>query len=159
MWHFMNTTRSDEEGPFPIKEAFESFCDGVQPFGPMFDHVLEYWKVSLEKPGKIHFLNYEEMKHDPKRQVKRLAEFLGRPFDKEEEVETVLWRCSLERLKSLDVNRKEVDPWIINSFPKSLHEILCTKHQICTFDAASFWYISNPLTPLLVGFFIDKFDL
>ncbi|XXG62396.1 hypothetical protein AAC387_Pa05g0760 [Persea americana] len=104
MWHFMNTTRSDEEGPFPIKEAFESFCDGVHLFGPFFDHVLEYWKVSLEKPGNILFLNYEEMKHDPTRLVKRLAEFLGRPFDKEEDVDKVLWRCSLERLKGLDVN-------------------------------------------------------
>ncbi|RWR83745.1 cytosolic sulfotransferase 12-like protein [Cinnamomum micranthum f. kanehirae] len=110
MWHFKNTARSDEEGSFPIEEAFESFCD-VHPFGPMFDYVLEYWKVSLEKPGKILFLNYEEMKHDPKRQLKRLAEFLGRPFDKEEDVDKVLWRCSLERLKGLDVNREGVDPW------------------------------------------------
>ncbi|KAJ8639560.1 hypothetical protein MRB53_016254 [Persea americana] len=109
MWHFVNTLRSDEERPFPIVEAFESFCDGVSAFGPFFDHVLEYWKVSLEKPNKILFLTYEEMKHDPKGQVKRLAEFLGRPFEKEGEVDKVVWRCSLERLKSLDVNKEGME--------------------------------------------------
>ncbi|KAJ8639559.1 hypothetical protein MRB53_016253 [Persea americana] len=82
---FLITLISDEEGPFPIEEACENFFDGVSAFGPFFDHALEYWKVSLEKPNKILFLTYEEMKHDPKRQVKRLAEFLGRPFEREEE--------------------------------------------------------------------------
>lgn len=113
LWHFLNTARrSDEEGPFPIERAFESFSNGVHASGPFFDHVLEYWKESLERPEKILFLNYEEMKHDPKGQVKRLAEFLGRPFEKEEEVDKVLWRCSLERLKSLDVNREGVEPTV-----------------------------------------------
>lgn len=112
MWHFVNTTRSAEEGPFPIEEAFESFCDGVHPYGPSLDHELEYWKESLERPNKILFLKYEEMKKDPKGQVMRLAEFLGCPFAEEEEVEKVLWRCSLERLKSLEVNKEGIDPWI-----------------------------------------------
>ncbi|XXG62393.1 hypothetical protein AAC387_Pa05g0758 [Persea americana] len=110
LWHFLKTLVSREEGPFPIEEAFESFCCGVHLFGPFFDHVLEYWTASLEKPDKILFLNYEEMKHDPKGQVKRLAEFLGRPFEREEEADKVVWRCGLERLKSLDVNREGVDP-------------------------------------------------
>ncbi|GMP22164.1 hypothetical protein CsSME_00000299 [Camellia sinensis var. sinensis] len=105
MWHFFNSVRTPEQGPYPFDKAFESFCDGLYPFGPFFDHVLEYWEVRLKKSDKILFLRYEEIKRDPKGLVKRLASFLGRPFVNEEEVEKVLWRCSLDRLKNLEVNK------------------------------------------------------
>ncbi|CAL5322125.1 unnamed protein product [Camellia sinensis] len=105
MWRFFNSVRTPEQGPYPFDKAFESFCDGLYPFGPFFDHVLEYWEVSLKKSDKILFLRYEEIKRDPKGLVKRLASFLGRPFVNEEEVEKVLWRCSLDRLKNLEVNK------------------------------------------------------
>ncbi|CAL5322128.1 unnamed protein product [Camellia sinensis] len=105
MWHFLNNVRTPEQGPYPFDKAFESFCDGVHPYGPFFDHVLEYWKESLKKPEKILFLRYEEMKRDPKEEVKKLASFLGRPFANDKELEKVLWRCSLDRLKNLEVNK------------------------------------------------------
>ncbi|CAL5363286.1 unnamed protein product [Camellia sinensis] len=105
MWHFFNSVRTPEQGPYPFDKAFESFCDGLYPFGPFFDHVLEYWEASLKKSDKILFLRYEEIKRDPKGLVKRLASFLGRPFVNEEEVEKALWRCSLDRLKNLEVNK------------------------------------------------------
>ncbi|KAI8032125.1 Cytosolic sulfotransferase 5 [Camellia lanceoleosa] len=105
MWHFFNSVRTPEQGPYPFDKAFESFCDGLYPFGPFFDHVLEYWEASLKKSNKILFLSYEDIKRDPKGLVKRLASFLGRPFVNEEEVEKVLWRCSLDRLKNLEVNK------------------------------------------------------
>ncbi|KAI7982594.1 Cytosolic sulfotransferase 5 [Camellia lanceoleosa] len=105
MWHFFNSVRTPEQGPYPFDKAFESFCDGLYPFGPFFDHVLEYWEASLKKSDKILFLRYEEIKRDPKGLVKRLASFLRRPFVNEEEVEKVLWRCSLDRLKNLEVNK------------------------------------------------------
>ncbi|KAA3467769.1 cytosolic sulfotransferase 5-like [Gossypium australe] len=71
--------------PWPMNEAFESFCRGVHAFGPFHDHVLSYWKESIKRPEKIFFLRYEDMKKDPKAQLRRLACFLGRPFEKEEE--------------------------------------------------------------------------
>ncbi|KAF8378547.1 hypothetical protein HHK36_029890 [Tetracentron sinense] len=92
--------------------AFESFCNGVHPFGSFHDHVLGYWKESLEKPQKILFLKYEELKKEPRAQMKKLASFLGKPFVKEEEVDKVLWRCSFDRLKNLEVNKNGVDPWV-----------------------------------------------
>ncbi|KAK5844383.1 hypothetical protein PVK06_000520 [Gossypium arboreum] len=58
------------------------------------------------------------MMEDPKTQLRRLACFLGRPFEKEEEVDKVLWRCSLERLKNMEVNQHGVDPRLgfVNKF-------------------------------------------
>lgn len=117
LWHFFNSIRTVEEGPLPLIQTFDKFCNGVHPFGPFHDHVLEYWKESIKRPQKILFLKYEEMKRDPRGEVKKLALFLGRPFGKEEEVDKVLWRCSLERLKSLEVNRNGVDRWV--NIPKS----------------------------------------
>ncbi|KAK6931290.1 Sulfotransferase domain [Dillenia turbinata] len=107
MWHFFNSTRSEERGPYPFEKAFEDFCNGFFPFGPFFDHVLQYW--SLNMPSKILVLKYEEMMRAPEEEVKRLALFLGRPLENEKEVEKVLSRCSLERLKNLDVNRNGID--------------------------------------------------
>ncbi|KAF8005645.1 hypothetical protein BT93_K0049 [Corymbia citriodora subsp. variegata] len=108
LWHFLNHRRSDEEGPFPFERA-----DGVCSFGPFFEHVLEYYRASLEMPKKVLFLKIysEDLKRDPRGQVKRLSSFLGwRLEEEEEEVEDIVWRCSLERLKSLEVNKNGVDP-------------------------------------------------
>jgi hypothetical protein len=63
-------------------------------------------------PHKILFLKYEELQRNPKEEVKRLASFLGKPFAEEEEVEEVIRRCNLERLKNLEVNKNGVDPWV-----------------------------------------------
>ncbi|KAF6144417.1 hypothetical protein GIB67_024644 [Kingdonia uniflora] len=110
LWHFMNYHRDDKQGLFPIEKAFDSFCNGVHFFGPYFDHVLEYWKKSLDSPSKILFLKYEEMKSDSKNELRKLALFLGRPFVEDEEVENVLWKCSFERLKNLEVNKNGIEP-------------------------------------------------
>ncbi|OVA11874.1 Sulfotransferase domain [Macleaya cordata] len=111
LWHFMNSARTPEQGIFPIEEAFENFCNGVYIFGPFFDHVLGYWKESLNRPNKVMFIKYEEMKKNPREQVKKLASFLGRPLASDEEVDKVVWRCSIDRLKNLEVNKYGMSLW------------------------------------------------
>ena len=59
------------------------------------------------------FVKYEEMKSDPKREVSRIAEFMGRPLKVEGEMEELLWRCSLERLKNLEVNSSGHDSELV----------------------------------------------
>ncbi|KAK6117867.1 hypothetical protein DH2020_048392 [Rehmannia glutinosa] len=49
-------------------------------------------KISQKRPQKILFIKYEELKSEPKQQVSKIAEFLGRPFADEKEVDEVLWR-------------------------------------------------------------------
>jgi hypothetical protein len=112
MWHFFNKLRTPEQGPYPLENTVESFCNGVCHFGPFFDHVLQYWNESLKIPQKILFVKYEELQRNPKEEVKRLAAFLGKPFAEEKEAEELIWRCSLERLKNLEVNKNGVDPWV-----------------------------------------------
>lgn len=62
------------------------------------------------------FLKYEDLKRDPKGQVKKLANFVGKTFEndeeEEEEIDQVICRCSLERIKNLKVNKKGIDHWM-----------------------------------------------
>ncbi|KAI3966088.1 hypothetical protein MKW92_044666 [Papaver armeniacum] len=115
LWPFINELRaqlpaSNEYHPsLSIEEAFEFFCSGLSVFGPFWDHVLGYWKESLENPHKVLFMKYEDLKKEPKTQLKRLAEFMGCSFTLEEErqgwIEDVSSLCSFEHLKNLDVNK------------------------------------------------------
>lgn len=63
----------------------------------------------MENPKQVLFMRYEELKTEPCVQVKRLAEFLGCPFTKEEEesglVNKILELCSLRNLSLLEVNK------------------------------------------------------
>ncbi|KAJ9565452.1 hypothetical protein OSB04_001418 [Centaurea solstitialis] len=98
---------SVDDAPFEV--AFDDFCQGISWYGPYWDHILGYWKASQERPGRILFLKYEDMKRDPKNDVKKLAEFIGYPFSVEEEkagvVEDIIKLCSFENLSNLEVNK------------------------------------------------------
>ncbi|RZC53084.1 hypothetical protein C5167_011927 [Papaver somniferum] len=107
LWHFINKLRAlqalqedyNYSAPLSIEEALEFFCSGVSIFGPFWDHMLGYWKESLEKPHRVLFLN----------QAKRLAEFIGYGFSIEEVsrgvIEEILHLCSFQHLKAFDVNK------------------------------------------------------
>ncbi|CAN1296890.1 Cytosolic sulfotransferase 5 [Linum perenne] len=68
-----------------IEDGFEQFCLGFSIAGPYWDHVLGYWKASLEYPDRVLFVKYEELKSETVKWVKKLAEFLGCGFSMEEE--------------------------------------------------------------------------
>uniref|UniRef100_A0A453QFX3 Sulfotransferase n=1 Tax=Aegilops tauschii subsp. strangulata TaxID=200361 RepID=A0A453QFX3_AEGTS len=106
MWHFANRARPD----ISLQEVFETVCDGTCFAGPVWDHILGYWRVSNAEPNRVLFLTYEQMRQDPVDKVRKLAQFLGRPFsDTEEEagaVAEIVELCSLEHLKNLEANKK-----------------------------------------------------
>ncbi|XVF08895.1 hypothetical protein REPUB_Repub07fG0043800 [Reevesia pubescens] len=109
LWHFVR-----KQAWFPLlrlsfQNAFNMFCEEVFVHGPYWEHVLQYWKASLECPERILFLKYEDMKSNTSVDVKRLAEFMGYPFTPEEEnqgmMDKIIGLCSLENLSSLEVNK------------------------------------------------------
>ncbi|KAG6406509.1 hypothetical protein SASPL_134113 [Salvia splendens] len=98
-WHFVNKWNMEKpDQSWSLDEATDKFCDGVIPNGPYYDHVLE----------------------DPHGYVKKLGDFLGCPFEEEEEVDDIVKNCSFEMLSSYDVNKsKESTTWFptpYNSF-------------------------------------------
>ena len=99
----------EDQQEWSLEEHFETFCQGQIFFGPFWDHITRYWKESLERPHKVLFLRYEDLKEDIGGQLKKLAKFVGLPFTGEEEeggvIEEIAKLCSLRTLKDLDVNK------------------------------------------------------
>ena len=104
-WHFYRRLRPD----LAFNSVFASTCDGAMSFGPVWDHVLGYWRASKAWPDKVLFLRYEELLRDPAGNVRKLAEFLGMPFSATEEeagtVDSIVKLCSFGHLKGLDANK------------------------------------------------------
>ena len=71
-WHFAASNHPDSL-EWNIEKYVEIFCKGENEYGPFWDHVLGFWKASLEKPEKVLFLKYEDMVEDTASQVKRLV--------------------------------------------------------------------------------------
>ncbi|PIA59982.1 LOW QUALITY PROTEIN: hypothetical protein AQUCO_00400693v1 [Aquilegia coerulea] len=115
MWHFLNSISEDGQMPVGLDEAFQLFCKGAIPFGPFWEHVLDFWKLSLEKPKHVLFLKYEDMKADTNSHIKKMADFLGYPFSSQEVekgvVDEISKLCSFEHLSNLEVNKTGlIDP-------------------------------------------------
>ena len=114
LWHFC--CKASPKGvelsareDLDFEEAFQLFCEGISVFGPYWDHVLGYWRASLEFPERILFLKYENLKNEPVFYVKEMAKFMGYPFSLEEEtkgmIENIVDLCSFENLSKLEVNK------------------------------------------------------
>ncbi|CAL5377972.1 unnamed protein product [Camellia sinensis] len=124
-WHFVNKARAESFGPLSCDDAFDMFCRGVMGFGHFWDHALGQGvvfdvrgpkrrdypsnKESLERPRKVLFFMYEDLKEEITLQIKRLAEFMGVPFSLEEERKGVIGEisklCSFNNLRELEVNK------------------------------------------------------
>ncbi|KAF3946549.1 hypothetical protein CMV_027196 [Castanea mollissima] len=95
-----------------LEDALIYFCEGLYSFGPYWDHVLGYWRASLESPKKILFLKYEDLMNDTVYWVKEMAMFMGYPFSLEEEdkgaVQKIIDLCSFENMSSLEVNKSGI---------------------------------------------------
>ncbi|GFP81456.1 cytosolic sulfotransferase 5 [Phtheirospermum japonicum] len=96
--------------PLGLDEALDMFCRGIYMYGPIWDHVLGYWKAHLEDPQRVLFLKYEDLQEDTAFYVKKIAAFMGCPFSEEEDkpgvIEEIVRLCSINNLKNLEVNKK-----------------------------------------------------
>ncbi|KAJ3698444.1 hypothetical protein LUZ61_002149 [Rhynchospora tenuis] len=112
LWHMYSRFDWLKKTP-SFNQAFNLFCEGRVPYGPVWEHVVEYYTKSLiNSPVKILILKYEEMLKDPIDGVMRLANFIGCPFSQEEMkngmVDEIVKLCSFNKLKDLDVNKNGV---------------------------------------------------
>ncbi|XP_074280200.1 cytosolic sulfotransferase 5-like [Silene latifolia] len=116
LWYFiismMKKKLGDNYQPPCFEDFSEDFYNGRFVYGPFFEHVLGFWKKSLERPEKVLFLTYEDLKDDTVVELKRLAEFLGVPFSTEEEdkgiIKEIIELCSIKSLKGMEVNKNGV---------------------------------------------------
>ncbi|XP_030509360.2 cytosolic sulfotransferase 5-like [Cannabis sativa] len=122
-WYYVNDLSDHSHtNKCTIEDFVDMFCSGENSFGPYWDHILGFWKASLDNPKKVLFLKYEEMKKDSIGQAKRIAKFIGLPFTQEEEnnngvMDQILEMCSFNKLKDLNVNKQgKFKPHLDNKF-------------------------------------------
>ncbi|XP_028753078.1 cytosolic sulfotransferase 14-like [Neltuma alba] len=108
-WLFVNKIIPPSLPKLSREEAFERYSKGVNECGPFWTHMLSYWKESKVMPKKVLFLKYEDLKGDINFYLKSMAEFLGFPFNSEEEnngvIESIIELCSFEKMKELEANK------------------------------------------------------
>jgi len=110
-WHFENMIGTG--APVGLDAAFAMFCEGCSPFGPFWEHYLEYWNESSARPREVMFLRYEQMASDTLQVARKLATFLGVPFTQEEDdrgvAQQVVSFCSFDSLRSFQANKASPD--------------------------------------------------
>ncbi|KEH19132.1 putative P-loop containing nucleoside triphosphate hydrolase [Medicago truncatula] len=109
-WIFINKIRLRKSlTELTLEESFERYCKGICLFGPFWDNMLGYLKESIERPDRVLFLKYEDLKEDVNFHTKRIAEFVGIPFTQEEEnngvIENIIKLCSFESMKEIEGNQ------------------------------------------------------
>ncbi|KAJ4771244.1 Sulfotransferase [Rhynchospora pubera] len=109
MWYFAQKILGGADKMATFDQFYEHYYQGLNSYGPIWNHVLGYWEESKRRPEKILFLKYEHILQEPVKYAKQLAHFMGCPYSETEEnqgvVEQIVELCSFKTLKDFDVNK------------------------------------------------------
>ncbi|KAH8028951.1 hypothetical protein HPB51_020878 [Rhipicephalus microplus] len=89
--------------------TFENEVPPTFVYGSWFDHVLPYWKFHLERPDRVMFVSFEELKIELGSMVQRISQFLGRPLGPDA-LAAVVNHCSFDQMKNNNMVNREVLP-------------------------------------------------
>ncbi|CAO2639474.1 Sulfotransferase 1 family member D1 [Lemmus lemmus] len=82
--------------PGTWEEFLDKFMAGQVPYGSWFNHVKSWWEKKKEHP--LLFLYYEDLKQNPKEEIKKVASFLDKTLD-EETLDKIIHHTSFEMMK------------------------------------------------------------
>uniref|UniRef100_A0A8C9PKM1 Sulfotransferase n=1 Tax=Spermophilus dauricus TaxID=99837 RepID=A0A8C9PKM1_SPEDA len=74
----------------------EKFMDGQVSYGSWYQHVQEWWELSRTHP--VLYLFYEDLKENPKSEIRKILEFLGHSVS-EETVDHIIQHTSFKEMK------------------------------------------------------------
>ncbi|VFV23484.1 sulfotransferase 1c4-like [Lynx pardinus] len=94
-YHFQRMNKA-LPAPGTWEEYFESFLAGKVCWGSWHDHVKGWWKAKDQH--RIVYLFYEDLKKNPKQEIQKLAEFIGKNLD-HEVLDKILHHTSFDVMK------------------------------------------------------------
>ncbi|XP_047638747.1 sulfotransferase 1C4-like [Phacochoerus africanus] len=95
-YHFQRMNKRLPD-PGSWDEYFEIFLAGKVLWGSWYEHVKSWWKKKDSHP--ILYLFYEDMLKDPKREIRKVMEFLGKNL-KEEVLNKIVYHTSFDVMKN-----------------------------------------------------------
>uniref|UniRef100_A0A2K6K4H5 Sulfotransferase n=1 Tax=Rhinopithecus bieti TaxID=61621 RepID=A0A2K6K4H5_RHIBE len=98
--------------PGTWEEYFETFINGKVVWGSWFDHVKGWWE--MKDRYQILFLFYEDIKRDPKHEIRKVMQFMGKNLD-ETVLDKIVQETSFEKMKENPMtNRSTVSKSIMD---------------------------------------------
>ncbi|NWU69634.1 ST1B1 Sulfotransferase, partial [Pterocles burchelli] len=82
--------------PGPWDQYLEKFMTGQVAYGSWYDHVKDYWERRKDHP--ILYLFYEDLKENPRREIAKVAQFLGKELS-EAALDTITHHTSFETMR------------------------------------------------------------
>ncbi|XP_036921252.1 sulfotransferase 1A3 isoform X2 [Sturnira hondurensis] len=94
-YHFNRTVKLYPD-PGTWHSFLEKFMAGEVSYGSWYQHVQEWWELSHTHP--VLYLFYEDMLENPKREIQKILEFVGRSLS-EETVDLIVKHTSFKEMK------------------------------------------------------------
>ncbi|XP_036268858.1 sulfotransferase 1A1 [Pipistrellus kuhlii] len=94
-YHFYRMAKVHPE-PGTWDSFLEKFMAGEVSYGSWYQHVQEWWELRRTHP--VLYLFYEDMQKNPKREILKILEFLGRSLP-EETVDHIVRHTSFKEMK------------------------------------------------------------
>ncbi|KAG3259575.1 sulfotransferase 1A1 [Ictidomys tridecemlineatus] len=94
-YHFYKMAKGHPD-PGTWDSFLEKFMDGQVSYGSWYQHVQEWWELSRTHP--VLYLFYEDLKENPKSEIRKILEFLGHSVS-EETVDHIVQHTSFKEMK------------------------------------------------------------
>ncbi|XP_053551290.1 sulfotransferase 1C1 [Bombina bombina] len=95
-YYFFDKMNKTQPDPGTWEQYTECFLQGETAWGSWFDHVIGWWKA--KDKHKILYVFYEDMKEDPKREIRKVMTFLGKNIS-EAVLEKIYQHTSFQAMK------------------------------------------------------------
>lgn len=94
-YHFYRMAKVHPD-PGTWDSFLEKFMAGEVSYGSWYKHVQEWWELSHTHP--VLYLFYEDMKENPKKEIQKILEFVGRSLP-EETLDRIVQHTSFKEMK------------------------------------------------------------